>query len=489
MGLESGDFGAKKTILNMLRLLHDSGAVVDGTRTVRKLDELHAHYKVKQANVAIVVDGNVMVRSAPKLSYKDFCHFIRRQVLDYFSVAKHVIVVFDEPENVSIAKREEQAQRDAQRKKREIVTSEEILSLQKNDAYNECDISNCRNIHEIVENRSTRARLMDMVFDAVMTKERSARARWVGSSLSSSSYQQGETTLTFDGLDPRGDARRHDAIRLPGIQSTSLKIETILRRDKAVGEGDLKLVVVEQAIERSTREEGSPFANTKIVLHSTIDTDSLLINLISEAERVSRGETNNLTSLLCLREPGRKRRHDDDEFVPCHYQIVDMSRLYSAVMLLCFGEDTHSVRELGREAVALVTMAVVCAGCDFIGKNQIKGVRANELMCSVASVIKENPCVLPRMRGAWSGSVSDSIKMCKVLKCVLDKNGRDLGVGQHNVPVVLSSENYNGSVSAVRKKYALDVQNAREEGLLRAAWVVSYWHGFEFDEVVRFGFC
>eukprot|EP00966_Prymnesium_polylepis_P120944 2795023-Prymnesium_polylepis.1 len=97
------------------------------------------------------------------------------------------------------------------------------------------------------------------------------------------------TSLTFDGIDPRGDARGHDQPRMPGIISTDDQMQEMLHREKPIGEGDLKLVAVEQAIERHRWLENSPVASVRMVLHWTIDTDSLMINLIAEAERDSRG--------------------------------------------------------------------------------------------------------------------------------------------------------------------------------------------------------
>jgi hypothetical protein len=273
---------------------------------------------------------------------------------------------------------------------------------------------------------------------------------------------------------------------MPGIISTEDKMHEVLHREKPIGEGDLKLVAVERAIERHRWEEGSPVASVRMVLHHTIDTDSLMINLIGEAERDSRG-VKDLISVLCLREPGRKRR-EDDQFVPAHYEVVDMQGFYKAAMLMFFKEDSLEARKLGREAVALLAMATAACGCDFTGKNQIRGLRANEMFCTLAKVIDENPTILPSMRGAWSGDVKQTRKTRRVLKQVLDMYGRNMGSGALAVPAILSAHNYQGSVSKVRQKYALDIQSPSEEGLLRAAWVCAYWHQCEFKELSQFGF-
>jgi hypothetical protein len=474
MGLESGEFGAKRTILDMLQL-HGSGR-----RTVTKLQELHVHYEINKTNAAVIVDGNVMVRASPQLSYKDFCKYISDQVNGFFTSAKHVIVVFDEPEAMTVAKKEEQAHRDAQRKKREIITSRDLLHLPQTDAYNEDDIKDCPNIHDLIENRPTRIRLMDMVFCNIMKEARRVKSQQLAM------LGMAMTSLTFDGIDPRGDSRGHHEVRVPGIMSTEPKMQEMLHREKPIGEGDLKLVAVEQAIDRHRWEEDSPVASVRMVLHWTIDTDSLMINLVAEAERDSRG-VKDLISLLCLREPGRKRK-GEDHFTPAHYQVVDMQSFYKAAMLLFFKEDSPQVRKLGREAVALLAMSMAACGCDFTGKNQIKGLRANEMFCTLAKVIDEDPTILPSMRGAWSGDIKETLKTCNVLKHVLGVYGRMMGEGAHKVPVMLSAESYTGSVSKVRQKYALDIQSASDEGLLRAAWVCGYWHQCEFKELGQFGF-
>jgi hypothetical protein len=451
-----------------------------GRRTVTKLEELHIHYQINKTNAAVIVDGNVMVRASPQLSYKDFCKFMSDQVNNFSTSAKHVIVVFDEPEFLTVAKREEQAHRDAQRKKREIITSEDVLRLPQTDAYNEADIKDCPNVHALIENRPTRIRLMDMVFAGIMAEARRVKSQQLAM------LGMAMTSLTFDGIDPRGDARCHHEVRVPGIMSTEPKMQEMLHREKPIGEGDLKLVAVEQAIERHRWEEDSPVASVRMVLHHTIDTDSLIINLIAEAERDSRG-VKDLISVLCLKEPGRKRK-GEDHFTPAHYQVVDMQSFYKATMLLFFKEDSPQVRKLGREAVALLAMSMAAVGCDFTGKNQIKGLRANEMFCTLAKVIHENPTILPSMRGAWSGDIEQTRKTRKVLQTVLNSYGRTMGTGTIPVPLMLSSEGYQGSVSKVRQKYALDIQSASEDGLLRAAWVSAYWHQCEFKELGQFGF-
>ena len=480
MGLESGDFGAKKTILQMMQTLHDAKVVENGTRVVTKLEELHVYYKLNKSNTAVIVDGNVMFRAAPQLSYVDFCKYIEQQVMSFFQCAKHVIVVFDEPECITVAKREEQAARDAARKKRAIITSEDVLGLPTTDAYNEQDVANCPNVNGLIDLRATRIRLMDMIFARVMKEARRIEAQQI------QMLGVAMTTLTFDGLDGRGDARGHDAPRQPGIQSTNEGMTDVLHRETPIGEGDLKLVAVEQAIERHRWEEGSPVASVRLVLHHTIDTDSLMISLIAEAERDSRG-VHDLISILCLREPGRKRK-GDDFFSPAHYQTISMQKLYSATMLLCFKEDGPHVRKLGREAVALVAMGLAACGCDFVGRAQLPGLRANEMMSAISNAIQTNPTLLPSMRGVWSGDAEETRKTRKILKSVLEQYGRNMGGGAIPVPAVLTFGNYQGSVSKQRQKYALHLKTPNDDGLLRAAWVCSYWHRAEFKNIRDFGF-
>lgn len=463
----------------MLRNSHLDGTVTNGVREVTKLNELLTHEGVFKQNVAVVVDGNVMCRSAPPLSYKEFIRYTRDQVFGFYDVAKHVIVVFDEPDAMTLAKKEEQMARDAQRTKREIVVSEDVLKLPQTDAYNEADIENCPNIQSLMENRASRIRLMDMAFAHVIKeacKNRLQQMKMLGVA---------QTTLTLDGVDARGDSRPHGATRVAEVVSTEDAMVKVLHRDGAIGEGDIKLVDVEKAIEKHRWEEGSPVASVRVVLHHTIDTDSLMINLIAEAERKSRN-VNDLISLLCLREPGRKRK-GEDRFYPAHYVVVNMEKMLTTLLLVLFGGDNEAVRKLQREAVALTAMGIAACGCDFNKTCKIKSLRASEMLCAIATIIQNEPTVLPSMCGAWSGSTKKTRKTVKSLERVMHCYGLGLSNRVHAVPTYLLSEHYDGSVTKVRQKHALDVQSPELNPLLRAAWTVAYWHQHEFTELHNFG--
>ena len=114
--------------------------------------------------------------------------------------------------------------------------------------------------------------------------------------------------------------------------------------------------------------------------------------------------------------------------------------------------------------------------------------RAVEMLCAVANAIQTNPTLLPSMRGVWSGDTKETRKASRILRAVMQDYGRAMAVGTIPVPAVLTYGGYQGSVSTQRQRYALDVQNAQDEGLLRAAWVCAYWHFSEFKNLRDFGF-
>jgi hypothetical protein len=475
MGLASGEYGAKRSIILLLEKANNGA-----TKTISKLRELHTEYDANRNTATVLVDGNVLVRSSPPLSYANFVDFCQKSLNSFFDVAKHVIVVFDEPDAVTVAKREEQQHRDMAREKREIQISHDLKhELPQSDDYNESDVKNCPNVQALIENRQTRLRLLDIIFIKILTEAKTKRQHEIAI------YGKAMSSLTLDGVDARGDSRSHNSARRPEILSTEDLLPDILRRETPIGEGDLKFTSIEKCIAKHQRED-SPLWGVKIILLHTIDTDALPIALIEEARRRSKKGEEDVKTVLCLREPGRKRREDGSHTSPC-FRVFDMAKFYSCVLFLMLGGTEHE-HKLGREAVALFAMTLCTAGCDFISKEQIRGLRANELLCTLGRVVREAPTILPTMRYAWSGCVSDTQKLCGVLRHVLREHGKDMANGQHAVPEVLKSEHFSGSVSAVRRKNSPNIENPGEAALLRAAWVVSYWHECEFKDLSKFGF-
>jgi len=481
MGLESGEHGAKSTILGMLQYLDLSGEVPQGATTVPQLNALHAQYGVNRTNVAIVADGNVMLRAVPRLSYKEYASFLEREVHKLADVAKHVVIVFDDPSCLTTAKREEQSSRDANQKKKEIVSSDDVKCLPQTEFYSEEDIVDVSDVTDLVVRRATRIRLMDIVFCKIfanMNRVASQQARLLGAA---------PLTLTLDGIDKRGGRRPQGDARAPCIMSTDDRMSDVLRRDGAIGEGDMKMAAVEDAIERHRRRDGSIVKTVGVVLTHTIDTDSLMIHLISAAERASR-DVDDFASVLCLKERGRKRKQGDDGSSP-YYNVVDMQKLLKTFLLMLFGADTPYTRRMQREAVALVALGTAACGCDYNRASRIKGLRANEMYCILSDYMKHTtPHSLERMRGAWSNDTDATRTTIFLFQDVLRLYSQSLSRGSYDVPRMLSFHKSNGTVTKQRMKLSESLVDCDENYLLRAAWTAAYWSGHEFTDTHNFGF-
>lgn len=454
MGLASGEHGVKALVRQRY-----ASAVLEN---VVDLSTLHAKLHCESSKCTVLVDGNVMLFQAPGMPLVDVINYMESQLMKLHSLGRHLIVVFDEPNAVSKAKSATQQERDAQRKKRDIFCSED-LGLPQTDAYNASDIAAVRDVSDLIRNRATRLRLIDIVAERLI-KRAVERAN---GQLSLLGYMQ--TSLTIDGVCAEGDGRAHGAERVASILSTNSEIPGLFKRASPIGEGDLKLIHIEQTIESNRHVRGSPFANTEIVVHWTIDTDSLLLGLIAEAERRERGVVD-FTSILALRERGKKRDAADGAPSQSHYTVIDFQALLDAVLGDLFSHSFPIEYSLGRRVVSALSVALAMQGSDF---DQVGGLRASETL----DIFKKKliPSHIDALRTAdalWSG---DREKLR-----AFAQNFIALFLREAAVVVELCG--------TIRKRHAASLSGPSNDSLLRGAWLGSYWSGIEFVDVDQWGF-
>lgn len=225
------------------------------------------------------IDGNVVLCRTPQnvTTLRAWVSFFASQIMAVVEASALNVIVFDEPENLTPAKRAEQANRDAAVLKTCVLSSVDCpqrVKIPTDDAYTTADLEQPGlDIHKVKNFRAARNRLFDEVVRRGFT-EIAARIQ--------TSDKKG-TVLLVDGLDPRGANRpigEQRTLELYGVEGCSL-LPNLTRADP-IGEGDLKLAWVQERIRQLAREN---VIETTVHLTLTIDTDSFAIELLEEGRR------------------------------------------------------------------------------------------------------------------------------------------------------------------------------------------------------------
>ena len=268
MGLSGGKTGAKAVFLEQF-----AGAF----RNLKALKDVRQLVGVERSQTLAVLDGNVMMNAIPASvdTFRGYVSILSHQIEEACTAAAHVVVVFDEPDAMTTAKRDEQRRRDEQRQARVPFCSEDLVATIMDDNFSTNDLhTNGCNAKLLMEFRAARPRFYDAVCVALLMR---FRANMIG----------GAWSLTFDGIDWRGADRGFGIPRHAGILSSDEDFWAALlsRPTGAIGEGDLKLTDVTQRVHDASRIEGTPVHGVLLNLVVTIDTDSFVIELLQENRR------------------------------------------------------------------------------------------------------------------------------------------------------------------------------------------------------------
>ena len=458
MGLGGGPNGAKALFRTKF---------ASAFRDFDGLDDARRAVGVTRAQTLVVVDGNVLVMQTPASvdTFAGYVSVLANQINTAIKAGEHVVVVFDEPAAMTRAKQEEQRARDARRSVQTPVCSDDLTACPTTDDYGKRELdADGLNVRLLINHRPARARFYDAL--CVATLEH------LTTHLVSSGEEGGAWSVTFDGVDPRGANRPVGARREVGILSSRSELwNDVLRREQAIGEGDLKLTDVCHRVHRQRKERpDSPLADVLLNMLWTIDTDSFLIELLQQSRREARpsAEDRNELTLLCLREPARKRKHEVP--TPAYFQCVDMQTFHEEVLSYMFGTrhlDEAKFGERKRLAVALLAASVALCGCDFV---EVRGMRADLVLPCVRDVARNFPDALATMAGVFTGDAEQVRGAGVAIKTVVE-NFVDSIAGAPR----MSRTHHNASAYN-------DLQ------ILRACWVTSYWLGYEFKEVSNWGF-
>lgn len=425
----------------------------------RNLNSLRQGIDTPVDQVTTVLDGNVVLMSAPSTvcTLNQYVAFFRQQIDFALEASTHVIVVFDEPEHLTKAKQAEQMKRDASRQKREVLTSEDLCPIAKDDNWSKADLCPEDSIRLLFGYRAARQRAIDLIccetlkkLDSELCKRRTATRK----------------TVTFDGVDWRGGERSIGLARVPGVVGTDDRVVEVIEREIPIGEGDLKLTDVSLKVELGRLDNTSPFCGTEVVFICTIDTDSILIELASQARRVEEGIVK-FSVFLCLKERAAKREIGEGH-QHSYYNVADLEVLGEEVLEDLFGRPYGDVSiALRRKGTALLTLGLASCGTDFCG---LKGARARDMMDILRSVCSDEPFVLSTMEVLWRGNEADLMKLDSVLRYLI----------RRSASLVMQQPR--------RKKAAESLNQVMDEEILKVLWTVRYWLGQEIKDVSGWGF-
>lgn len=454
MGLSSGPHGAKAVLVDKF---------ADAFQNVKCLKDVRELVGVRRSQTLAVLDGNVMMNAIPASvdSFRGYVTILASQLNDAVQAAAHVVVVFDEPEAMTAAKRGEQSRRDAVRQARVPLCSEDLVATITDDNFSTNDLvtEGC-NAKLLMEHRKARPRFFDAVCVALL---RQFQERVTG---------DGAWSLTFDGVDRRGADRGFGVPRDAGILSSDDEFwQVLLHRAAPIGEGDLKLTDVTQRVHDAARSPATPVHGVALNLVVTIDTDSFAIELLQQNRRERRAvkEDRDELTILCLKERARKRKGDD--FVTdAHYMCCDTQVLHELVMTYFYGTKSPDARTQAQQpaALALLAAAIACCGCDFV---EVKGMRADLALPVVRDLVRcRNSEALEAMACIFGERREDVLRASRAVEMVIHEYAKSLT----NVPRMQKAKHNASSYC--------DAQ------VLRALWTCAYWHQREFKDCPAWGF-
>ena len=369
------------------------------------------------------------------------------------------IVCFDEPEAMTEAKLEEQRRRDVARNKSQPLCSTDIKTHPTDDCYNEEDLEKLVDCHPVVRCRPARQRFFDEVARHVLCNLQRTIVTWV---------EQGyETVVLFDGLDPLGAKRPPNQKRNPQIYGSDEEIAEMFRRQKAVGEGDLKLSLVEQRVKDLVLDDR---LEADLHMTVTIDSDSIAIALMDAARRNCEPiPVQQVQGCLCMRERASKRDLEDDEDAKASYFVVDYSYLLELIQKKMWGMSFNPSPLDQRKATALMCAGWTLCGCDFVS---LPGMNAQLVMNALPSYLKTAPELLDLMERCWSGDREATLSVTLALRRL----------------VLMCAGDYANTTRA-RKATVEKMRSYDSTVLQRAAWVVAYWNHQEHSgSLHEFGF-
>lgn len=442
---------------------------------------------------ALVVDANIMMMSVPNTckTYFEYESLIFESVSRMLNSYTTVVLCFDEPLSVPLAKLEEQRARDAvhsnikhkSREKSQLVQCSEDTERRPylqidNDCYDMDMLKRVPDCHMLMFTREARMRFIDTV--AVNVYNMLLERGILVATDQQRCRQKGDRVLVLDGIDTRGVDRPANEARRPEAWGNDSDTSTWLSRSQPIGESDLKLASVDMCLRQNTHHRHG------LIVWNTTDVDNIPIGMLHYRKVVTMAQTGTTKDVTVIamkqsRATVQKRMREIassgapvssfQEQGVCfgNYLVVDIAGICE-----CFDihTDLSSSSFAWNEVIPGITCMFALGGCDFVSKT-VRQLKADMLIDTVLRMLK-------------------SKKHQKVLSVFLER--RD--------PV--SSINFMRSVCENAAEYMVHrspstknvmkdakfLSNVPESLLLRAAWTSLYWdsNGPPPAEIDQWGF-
>ena len=397
MGLTAtGDYGAKAQLKQKCSRAF---------RTYDSLLQTRQKLGSMRRQAASIIDMNVVMMSVPSsvTTLHGLKQKIWRYVEDAIGTTKLTILVYDEPCNMTNAKKLEQARRAASKKKKEIQCSDDVDPCPFTDDYSADDLQKHTNILAVRDKRSCRSRLYDEIAKYLMGVITEKIQVW-----NATGNPEHETIVIFDGVDIRGCDRPAFASRNVEIVATDPEVARLFQRDIPIGEGDLKLQDVEDKI-RMHSIPGELLHGINLVMLSTIDTDSLMISALAVSKRrVAPFGSNSLMSVLCMRNRAQKA-NDETTVIPSSYLVVDTAMLEACILEHAHGTHTVIDPEEALNTMIAVAASAALAGCDFCS---LQGARFDHFFNCIHEFARQEPLALNGFKHCLSDNPNERKKAC-----------------------------------------------------------------------------
>ena len=458
MGLKGGKDGAKAQLRERcpgaFRVFDSLSECRDGVLP----DERDAddHLLTKRQQTVVLGDGNVMLMQIPEsaCSIEAFSDILFSFVRDLVRSGRIAILVFDEPEAMTWAKREEQQRRDAARSARTVTASADIdaqNTLPKN--FSSADLETFHDVHLLKSDRKLRMRLYDEAARRVFLRIKDLMSVW-----KSSGHDAG--VLILDGVDIRGCGLADDEKREPSIVGTDSRVVADFERSAKIGEGDLKLIAIENRL-RELISSNERYADYRLCLTSTVDTDSLPIMMLDVAKRRTSPYRGALHSLFCMRTPPTKRAREEDCHVSSTYLCTDIALLEGLVQQHLWSSTTSKPTpdEMLNAMLAFASACALC-GCDFTLEG-LKGSRFDHFYESFPTFIRDEPDALRGFGATLARESAVARRACSGLQKVCATASAAMSVKKRYL------------------KQSKSVSEVSETLLLRALWTCAYWSQVE----------
>lgn len=407
-------------------------------------------------------DGNIMMMAVPSSvrTVDEYVECIYNQLAVLMQHAGVVVVCFDEPDAVPIAKSATQARRDARSSSTTEAAEEGVPT---GDDYDSETMNGVHDVHVLIKQRPTRYR----AFDEVMLRVTHKIVEAESVEFELNPIEEFEMRrIVFDGIDSRGASRPPNESRKPGIFSNDgdLSREICRRRPYAIGEADMKVQHIASIVTTLYPSD------VRFTVLDTVDTDNLPIALLRYGE-----DADFERQYICMRERGnyakRKRLGSGAR------DSSDVSSETAGVLLLhpssivrgLFEDAEDALKAVARDdetrfkiAVHSLIFFTACCwaitGCDFVQPE----IGHTDVVTSVA---------LQFGRSNLEEVVSS------VVRCTQEWNSEETLSSGHAqlVCMIRKVASCAGSRLSARSKACSMLLNVEDWRLRRSIWTAFYW--------------